>query len=252
MSNIKDRWEYFGENDPYFAVVSLDKNRKDNLTEATKSEFFLSGSEHVSMIWKTIEQHFVADFKPKRSFDFGCGVGRIVIPLALKSKRVTGVDISENMLFEAKRNCVLHDIENADFLQVDEYLYSDDLEYDFIHSLVVFQHMNPKLGMKVLRKMLNSLENGGIGALHFTYADTTSVPRKLLFKMYREFPVLYRIRLMLARRPREPLIPMYIYDLNAILLELQVNECHHCIVRFSQHGLHGVLFIFQKSEIRSI
>src|ERR1041384_1508124 len=105
MSKAKEEWEYWGNNDPYYAVSTFDKFRKENLTEANKEDFFQSGFEHINKIWDEIEENFDNNFTPQKGLDFGCGVGRLVVPLAEKCETVLGVDISNLMLEEAIRNC---------------------------------------------------------------------------------------------------------------------------------------------------
>jgi 2-polyprenyl-3-methyl-5-hydroxy-6-metoxy-1,4-benzoquinol methylase len=103
MSKIKENWEYYGKNDPYFAVATFEKFKKANLTEQAKNEFFQTGEEHIEKVWNEIQKHFVENFRPKRGLDFGCGVGRLVVPLANRCEKVVGVDISNVMLQEAQK-----------------------------------------------------------------------------------------------------------------------------------------------------
>jgi SAM-dependent methyltransferase len=248
MSEAKDKWEYYGENDPYFAVSTFDRFKAGNLDEAGKTEFFDSGSSYVERIWNEIEECFHPGFRPGKALDFGCGVGRLVIPLAARSEAVVGVDISEKMLAEAKRNCSDRGIDNAEFMQTDEFLSAKGLRFDLIHSVIVFQHIKPETGVAILEKMLDGLTDDGIGVLHFTYTNAADERSSLRFRLYRDYPFVYRIRNLLLRRANEPLIPMYLYDLNKIFLMLHDNGCHKCVVRFSHHGVYGALIFFQKRK----
>jgi hypothetical protein len=47
MYNTDDHWKQWGEQDPYFGVLSLDKFRKENIDD-NRTEFFESGAEVVS------------------------------------------------------------------------------------------------------------------------------------------------------------------------------------------------------------
>ena len=47
MSNTDDHWKEWGEQDPYFAVLSEKKFRKENLG-TSRDEFFESGAEYVA------------------------------------------------------------------------------------------------------------------------------------------------------------------------------------------------------------
>jgi len=246
MKDAKDKWEYYGENDPYFAVLTFDKFKAGNLDEAGKDDFFRSGSAHIDRVWSEIEEHFKPDFHPRNSLDLGCGVGRLVIPLAARSDDVLGVDISEKMLGEAARNCTDRGIDNAEFMQTDDFLASKDQSFDFIHSFIVFQHIDPETGLGIVQKMLDDLADDGIGVLHFTYATTADEMASFRFRLYRDHPFIYRLRNVLLRRPNEPLIPMFQYDLNRVFRMLQENNCHKSVVRFSHHGTYGAVIFFQK------
>ena len=79
MGTDKD-WERWGATDPYFGVISSDRFRKEGLDQAAKNEFFATGSEHVERVYRLIEEHFDQTFNPKAALDFGCGVGRLVVP----------------------------------------------------------------------------------------------------------------------------------------------------------------------------
>lgn len=246
MSKIKEKWEYYGKNDPYFAVVTLDEFRRDNLSEVAKNQFFQTGDEYIEKVWREIEDNFATNFAPARALDFGCGVGRLVVPLAKKCESVVGVDISEEMLREAAANAQTKRIYNAEFQQTDEFLRGNGNKFDFVHSFIVFQHINPEIGFGIIENILDKLENGGIGALHFTYHNPTSRFQAAKFKVYRDFPFVYKIKGAIFGNGKEPLIPMYVYDLNRVFKILQENKCGKSVVHFSDHGYKGVLMIFQK------
>jgi len=62
----------------------------------------------------------------------------MVIPLAGISESVVGVDVSESMLNEAKRNCESLSIKNVSFVKGDDNLSALNCKFDFIHSYIVF------------------------------------------------------------------------------------------------------------------
>lgn len=248
MDKIEKKWDYFGETNPYFAVSTFDKFKSENLDDAALADFFQTGEQYVERIWQEITDNFQTDFQPQRALDFGCGVGRITLPIARRCEKTVGIDISEAMLREARQNAEKFDLKNIDFVKGDNDLTKVTGGFDFIHSFIVFQHIKPKIGEAIFKKFVQMLANDGIGALHFTYADNqSSRSQKIRFRLYRDFPQIYQLR-NLVRRRNEPLIQMYTYDLNRLLLILQENDCHKCQIRFSQHGAEGALLIFQKSR----
>jgi ubiquinone/menaquinone biosynthesis C-methylase UbiE len=248
MDKIEKKWEHYGETNPYFAVSTFDKFKSENLNDAALTEFFESGEEYVERIWQEIEDHFQTKFKPHKAIDFGCGVGRITLPLAKRCETIIGIDISENMLREARQNSAKFSLKNVDFVKGDNDLTKVFGEFDFIHSFIVFQHIQPKIGEAIFKKFVEMLSNGGIGILHFTYFDNQmTLAQKIRFQIYRDFSLSYKLRNFIKRK-NESLIQMYLYDLNRLLLVLQENDCHKCQIRFSQHGAEGALLFFQKRK----
>ncbi len=249
MNKGKDIWEFFGENDPYFGVYSIPEMRSETMDQGKIEKFFERGEEYVGRVWREIEDIFITDFKPQRSLDFGCGVARLTVPIARRSKEAVGVDISKNMLEIAEKNAKLFGVDNISFIQGDDDLSRVSGEFDFIHSFIVFQHIKPEIGERIFQKMVENLTENGIGVVHFEYSNTISTPvQNLRFKLYSELPFVYSLRNLILRKRKEPLIPMYEYDLNRLMLILQENNCHNCHVRFSKHGVEGVVLFFQKKE----
>jgi ubiquinone/menaquinone biosynthesis C-methylase UbiE len=249
MSKSKSVWEYFGENDPYFGVNTLSEMRSDALDQDTIALFFERGEQYVERIWTEIGENFITDFKPDRSLDFGCGVARMTLPIARRSRETVGVDISQSMLDVATENAKKFGVENVSFVLGDDNLSRVSGEFDFIHAFVVFQHIDPKIGERLFKKMVESLAENGVGILHFTYANTISTSgQNFRWQIYRSFPFVYSLRNFLLRKKREPFMPVFNYDLNKLLLILQQNDCHKCHVRFTQHGVEGVVLFFQKKK----
>lgn len=249
MSDNESIWEYFGENDPYFAVNTISEMRSESLDEDKIKLFFERGEDYIKQIWGEIQEHFTPDFKPERSLDFGCGVARMTLPIARRSGEAVGVDISTSMLEVAQKNAEMFGVKNVSFIKSDDTISKVSGKFDFIHSIVVFQHVNPKIGEVIFKRMVEMLSEGGIGALHVTYENTTSTRgQKFRFALYRDFAFTYKLRNLILRKRKEPLIPMYSYNLNRLLLILQQNDCHKCLVRFSHHGVEGAMIFFQKKK----
>lgn len=248
MDKIEKNWESIAKSNPYYAVVTFDKFSSENINAATLENFFDSGEKYVESIWQEIESNFVPEFRPRKALDFGCGVGRLTIPIAQRSEAAIGVDISENMLKEARQNSEKFGVKNINFVKGDNQLSKISGEFDFVHSFIVFQHIKPKIGEAIFEKLVKNLADEGIGVLHFTYSDNLfSAAQKLRIKLYRDFRWIYQLRNLIRRRS-EPFIQMYLYDLNRLLVILQENDCHKCQIRFSHHGNEGALLFFQKRK----
>lgn len=244
---IKEKWEKFGEENPYYAVLTLDKFDKGKLSDDAKNEFFKTGFEYIDRIWGEIKIHFDENFYPHSAVDFGCGVGRLAIPLAEKAGTVTGIDISEKMLEKARENSRRYGFDNTSFYQTDEFFSTNHETFDLIHSTIVFQHINPKEGLKIFENLIKVLNEGGIGVIHFAYKNPASKYKAFKFKLYRDYSIFLKLRNFL-KRSDQPLFPMYEYDLNEVFHILQNNDCHRCFTGFSDHGIRGVIIYFQKKK----
>jgi ubiquinone/menaquinone biosynthesis C-methylase UbiE len=249
-SNTDKSWENFGKNNPYFGVITDKKYDNENLTQENKEEFFKSGFHHVEHLLDVVKKHIDNNFNVVNALDFGCGVGRIVIPLSKIATQVVGIDISDSMLIEARKNCQNQGITNVEFVKSDDQLSLLKNNFNFIHSFVVFQHMSTSRGESILRHLLNILDDGGICILHFTYANTKSKLRKFvpLIKFYVPFASNI-INLFSGRDFMAPYMQMNSYNLNTILFTLQQSNISNLHIEYTNHsGYLGVIIYFQKTS----
>lgn len=243
-SNTNADWEWYGRNDPYYGVVSWEDYRRDRLDEAAREAFFRGGEDHVERMTGQILRWVGDGFRPRRVLDFGCGVGRITIPLARRYPEVVGADISPSMLEHARTHCRDMGIDNAVFVESGG-LDRTPEQFDLIHSYIVFQHIPVERGYEITRMLLGLLAPGGIGVLHYTYRQHATGPLrgKILLALYRHVPFAYRLRRLLKR---EPVMQMNEYDLNLLLSRIQDAGSGSVHLGFTDHGCRGAVLMFQK------
>ena len=246
MEKGKKIWDSIGATDAYFAVYSVEKYLDSNLNEAAKDDFFSSGFEYVEKLWVDLERIFGFEPRPKRVLDFGCGVGRLLFPLADRSEHAVGVDISQSMLQEARVRAAERGIENVELMETDAFMRSSQT-FDLIHSFIVLQHIDPHEGMEIIKRSAEMLEDGGLGMLHVTFHDPSSrlqrMKSKIDGKLGRLRPMAHKLR---GRTPL-PWLPMHVYDLNAVLDLLRRLGCFNVSIKFTDHGMVGVMIFFQKA-----
>jgi SAM-dependent methyltransferase len=246
-------WRRYGKVDPYFGVCNQDKYQRQNLNGDILEEFFQSGAEYINFILRVVREHVDGEFRPARALDFGCGVGRLTIPLAQVCSHVVGVDVSCHMLNEAQKN--LHDrTTNVDLQIADDKLSNVSGTFDFVVSFMVFQHIPPQRGEAILKVIIDRLDTGGIGVLHFTYHRRAPRIKHAVQWTRKYVPFANNFVNLLQKKPfLYPLMQWNNYNLNSILLLLQEQNCGHSYIRFTDHGEHlGVILFFQKKTFPTL
>ena len=112
VNNSDKEWEFYGKIDPYFGVLTDEKYSQKRINEESLKCFFHSGEEYCKNVIHQIHKNIIPSFRPAKILDYGCGVGRLLIPFAKGTKMVVGVDISPSMLAEAKKNIEKNGIKN--------------------------------------------------------------------------------------------------------------------------------------------
>ena len=99
--------------------------------------------------------------KPYRNvLEFGCGNGRMTEFIAEEYKGVFAVDISDEMLSQAKKK--LSAFTNIAYIQTDGAFLPDNLKIDFIFSYAVLQHMTKDIIEEVFNQFHKVLKQKGI------------------------------------------------------------------------------------------
>jgi SAM-dependent methyltransferase len=242
-------WEKWGKDNPYFGVVSHDKFLNQNLDDAALQEFFGTGERHVEHIYDTIRSKIRPDFQPGAVLDYGCGVGRLVIPFARRAQKVVGVDVSPSMLEEARSNAKKYGFPAASLIHADDLPSLAAGSFDLIHSFIVFQHIPVARGEQILQQLLALLAEGGVGAIHvtFDYRAKTRL-RGAVTSLRRRSGLVQGIVNLTQHKPfSQAPMQMNSYSVNRIFNMLFDAHCSNVNVEFSDHaGYRGALIFFEK------
>jgi SAM-dependent methyltransferase len=247
-------WESIARTDPYWGVVTDESYRKTNLTEEARARFFAQGEEAVAGRLKVLANRFKCPSQLGTTLEFGCGVGRLLLPLARRTRRMIGVDVSPTMLkhcAENARNAGLDNVELvSDLALVDLKQGAPDL----VFSHVVFQHIPPEVGVRCLAILLELLRPGGWGFVHVTYAnDIGHIPKEAAeagahYRYYQRMGN-QLIRFGKGPPPAEPLQEMNHYNLNEVMCLFADNQItRHYATAYRGGGVLGLEFYFQKDR----
>lgn len=158
INELKKNWEEFGEKDPLWSILTW-SGKEDN--KWNLKDFFNEGKKEVKQVMEYINSLNI-EINWDTALDFGCGVGRLSVPLAHYFKKVIGVDISGPMIQLArqysseKNNCeyIVNQNTNLNIFQ--------DNSFDLVFSVITLQHMEPRYSTQYLREFHRILKPGGV------------------------------------------------------------------------------------------
>lgn len=155
---LADNWEAFGRADPLFGVLSDPTRQGGNWDPA---EFFESGRAHVRKLLGILDSLHVT-FARGACLDFGCGVGRLTIPLSASFERTVGVDVARSMI--AAGRTYLRPGDRCEFVvNRDPDLHQfPDASFDFVHSCLVLQHVPPDVTPRYIAEFFRVAKPGGL------------------------------------------------------------------------------------------
>jgi SAM-dependent methyltransferase len=239
MRDTDKDWAAIGDAHPYYGVLTHERYLNPSADDL--SEFFLSGERDIAHLRTAIAQHFGA-FEPTAALDFGCGVGRLAIPLARLTGRAAGVDISEGMLARARVHAAEAGVE-IDFM----HQIPDAGEFDWVNTSIVLQHIPPARGYGIIRKLWAAVAAGGVLTLHLTiYKDARHIAelqRDLsAFRYDGEMLVNYAIE-----DDENVGMSMYDYDLSRVFQILDLQDGQAVYMEKTDHGgCHGFRIYVKK------
>jgi SAM-dependent methyltransferase len=240
-------WEQVAQSQAYWGVLSHERFRSERLDEAAIAEFWATGEEYIDRIVGYMRQSVSADFSPAVSLDFGCGVGRLLYPLSKVSERVIGIDISPTMLEHAQANLQERGVANYLLARSMDDTAVQSQPYDFVHSALVFQHIRPSDGYRILRRLLSQLDSGGFGALHFRCRGSFSFGR-ILRSIRARSPILGRLAAAFRRKPQAAaFIEIHEYDADRILAVFHEEGVREVAALTSMDQGFYVTLFFRKS-----
>lgn len=178
MTNTDEEWEKWGQQDPYFGVMTEADFRSQNLTEASKERFFETGAVDIAKLMEGCRKQFGEDFAPSRVLEFGCGTGRLLVPMAGIAEEMVGLDISESMLAECRRNCEARDLNNVTLHKSDDALSNLQGRFNLIYSFMVLQHIPEERAVTIFEKLIDHLAVGGVAAIQLIYSNRAFVKNK--------------------------------------------------------------------------
>lgn len=162
LANARATWSKFGEQDPYWSVMTHDAFRGETIAAGAQDAFFATGRGDIANFQSTCARNGIAIDPTGTVLDFGCGVARLGVHLAAIYADYIGVDISQAHLTLAKRHLQQAGLNNHQLITAFEFL-SDRPSYDCFFTLITLQHNPPPIIRALLKALLAGLNRCGIG-----------------------------------------------------------------------------------------
>ncbi len=252
IEHLDQRFERFAAREPYFAVLTAPQYLRAQLTPDHERQFFATGQDMVDWLFRVIERRIDPRFSPMSTLEYGCGIGRLAIPLAGRPGSVTAVDQSPAMLSAARREADRRGASHIEFRTPDE-LFASDRKFDLVCCIHVLQRMPPAEGLAVLRRLLDRVASGGIGIFQVPYAITQPAAVRAL-RWLRDHSGVVNGAVNAARgKPwADPFIPTHAYDLEAFLRVFEdASIPSPLMLRNRQDDLSNV-FVFAERPLPSV
>ena len=152
-------WEDLARLDPLWAIASTPEKRFGGWDDES---FMASGRQKVAGLLKRLDSLGLPE-RRQRALDFGCGVGRLTLPLAEAFEEVKGVDIAPAMVEQARER-------TADLPRVRIVLNErDDLavlageRFDLVYTGLVLQHLPSRdVALRYLSDLAGLVAPGGV------------------------------------------------------------------------------------------
>lgn len=246
------RWEAFAAREPYFAVLTAPRFRRDALTGEHEREFFASGEQLVSWIFGVIEG-VSPQFSPASLLEYGCGVGRLALPLARHPGSITAVDRSPVMLRLAREQAERHGLGHIEF-QAAPGLFAGPRKFDLVVCYHVLQRLRRGEAIALARALIDRIGPGGVGVFQWPLRTNDPAAVRASRWLRERVPGVNALANRFRDKPAdEPFVPTRTFDLSEIVPIFDLARFRVAHVAIERHDtLDYAVVVAQKSQASGV
>ena len=160
FEQVAREWEELGSSQPVWSVLSREPY-KNVQRDTVPQSFYISGEREAKRLVGALRRNGIAP-PFTRAVEYGCGLGRVSIPLSRFCRHLDAYDISGSHIELAKRHAAETKVENILFHQVETPSDRPETGYDLYYSCLVFQHNPPPVILRLIRNALEGLAPDGV------------------------------------------------------------------------------------------
>lgn len=157
---LRTNWDAAAREDAQHAVITM--------PDQTTEQFYESGRVEIEWVMNRLDGLDI-EHGSGLALDFGCGIGRLSVPLAKYYERVVGVDVSGEMIARAKP------AKGVRYMRADSLAGLARNSYDLIYTNITLQHMPGWLQQQYLSEFYRLVH--AHGAVVFELPDCPDIER---------------------------------------------------------------------------
>src|SRR4051812_3527224 len=240
-----NRWDAFAAREPHFAVLTAPRFLQANLTPEREREFFASGETTVSWMLRVIDAALIPEFAPMTVLEYGCGIGRLALPLARRPGSITAIDNSPSMLARARQEAERQQLAHIAF-ETPETLFSAPRSFDLVVCYHVLQRMPRHEAVALARRLFAMIAPGGVGVFQWPYRSHDSAIVHASRWTREHLPgVNAAVNAARGKPAGDPFIPTHVFDLPEMLAVFDHAGVRATHVALERHGTldYAILFV---------
>jgi SAM-dependent methyltransferase len=161
LSLVRQKWSQLGIDRAHWSVTAKEEFLPEHLA-ANQAAFEATGQEDLKLILAVLTRNGLPVDMFRHVCDFGCGVGRVSLPLAGRFPRVTACDVSDPHLRHGRDAAISRGLNNIAFTLAEPPDFGMTEPFDLWFSNLVLQHNPPPIIAMILCRMFAMLASGGV------------------------------------------------------------------------------------------
>ncbi len=161
LAQARRIWTKLGQERPFFSVLGERRFAPDQAERNTEA-FQKTGRDEIEVLKRRLSSLEIDPADHPDAVEYGCGVGRVTLPLSVLFRKVMGFDISQPHLDLAQQAARGAGQRNITLAAVKDIRTLDVPQHDFFYSRMVLHRNPPPLQAQILRRCLGRMRVGGI------------------------------------------------------------------------------------------
>lgn len=175
VNKKNDTITYSGIEYQYYGDSFIEEKILDNIYKINNQSFLQVNTKGASILYSEA----IKMANPKKDetiLDLYCGCGGISLNIAKYSKKVIGIELSENSIHLARINAIINDIKNVKFYSLDSSKFRNIIGYKKIDTIILDP---PRSGLS--KEMRDELLKYKVNKIVYVSCDSYTLSRDLSF-----------------------------------------------------------------------